>query len=39
VAYARDYGVAATLAALAIWMAVAPGDLPGLTVPGSMERI
>jgi predicted metal-binding membrane protein len=29
--------VAATLAVLAIWMAVAPGDLPGLTLPGSME--
>jgi predicted metal-binding membrane protein len=31
------YGVAATLAVLAIWMAVAPGDLPGLTPPRSME--
>jgi predicted metal-binding membrane protein len=31
------YGLAAILAALAIWMAVAPGDLPGLTIPGSME--
>ena len=31
------YGVAAALALLAIWMAVAPGDLPGLTLPGSME--
>jgi predicted metal-binding membrane protein len=31
------YGLAATLAVLAIWMAVAPGDLPGLTLPGSME--
>jgi predicted metal-binding membrane protein len=31
------FGVAATLAVLAIWMAVAPGDLPGLTLPGSME--
>jgi predicted metal-binding membrane protein len=30
------YGVAAALAVLAIWMAVAPGDLPGLTVPDSM---
>jgi predicted metal-binding membrane protein len=30
------YGVASTLAALAIWMAVAPGDLPGLTLPGSI---
>jgi predicted metal-binding membrane protein len=30
------YGVAATLAVLAIWVAVAPGDLPGLTLPGSM---
>ncbi len=31
------YGVAATLAVLAIWMAVAPSDLPGLTLPGSTE--
>jgi predicted metal-binding membrane protein len=31
------YGVAAALALLAIWMAVAPGDLPGLTQPGAME--
>ena len=31
------YGLAATLAVLAIWMAVAPGDLPGLTLPGSMN--
>ena len=30
------YAVAGTLAVLAIWVAVAPGDLPGLTVPGSM---
>ena len=30
------YAVAAALAVLAIWMAVAPGDLPGLTVPDSM---
>jgi predicted metal-binding membrane protein len=30
------YGVAVVLGALAIWMAVAPGALPGLTVPGSM---
>ncbi len=30
------YAVAAILALLAIWMAVAPGDLPGLTLPGSM---
>ena len=30
------YGVAVALAVLAIWMAVAPGDLPGLTLPGSM---
>jgi hypothetical protein len=22
---------------VAIWMAVAPGDLPGLTIPGAME--
>ena len=27
------YGVAATLAVLAIWLAAAPGSLPGLTVP------
>jgi predicted metal-binding membrane protein len=33
------YGVAATLAVLGIWMAVAPGDLPGLTLPGSMEAM
>jgi predicted metal-binding membrane protein len=31
------YGVATALAVLAIWMAVAPGDLPGLTLPGSMD--
>jgi predicted metal-binding membrane protein len=31
------YGVAAVLAVLAIWMAVAPGDLPGLTLPGAMS--
>jgi predicted metal-binding membrane protein len=30
------YGVAAALAVLAIWMAVAPADLPGLTIPGAM---
>jgi hypothetical protein len=29
--------VAATLAVVAIWMAVAPGDLPGLTLPCSMD--
>jgi predicted metal-binding membrane protein len=33
------YGVAAALAVLAIWMAAAPGDLPGLTVPGSMHTM
>jgi predicted metal-binding membrane protein len=33
------YGPAAILAAVAIWMAVAPGDLPGLTIPGSMEMM
>ena len=33
------YGVAATLAVLAIWMAVAPGDLPGLTIPGTIEMV
>jgi predicted metal-binding membrane protein len=31
------YAVAATLAVLAIWLAAAPGDLPGLTVPGSSD--
>jgi predicted metal-binding membrane protein len=30
------YGVAAALAVLAIWIAVAPADLPGLTIPGAM---
>ena len=30
------YGVAAVLAVLGIWVAVAPGTLPGLTIPGSM---
>jgi hypothetical protein len=30
------YTVAAALAVLAIWMAVAPADLPGLTIPGAM---
>jgi hypothetical protein len=33
------YGVAAALAVLAIWMAVAPADLPGLTLPGAMGGI
>jgi predicted metal-binding membrane protein len=33
------YGLAAILAAVAIWMDVAPGDLPGLTIPGSMEMM
>lgn len=35
------YGVAIALAMLGIWMAVAPKDLPGLTLPrsmGSMQR-
>jgi predicted metal-binding membrane protein len=31
------YGVAVALAVVGIWMAVAPGDLPGLTLPGSMN--
>jgi predicted metal-binding membrane protein len=31
------FGVAAALAVLAIWIVVAPGALPGLTLPGSME--
>ena len=30
------YAVAATLALLGIWLAVDPGSLPGLTVPGAM---
>jgi predicted metal-binding membrane protein len=30
------YGVAATLACLGIWVALAPGELPGLTLPGGM---
>jgi predicted metal-binding membrane protein len=30
------YGVAAALAALAVWVAVAPDALPGLSVPGPM---
>jgi predicted metal-binding membrane protein len=30
------YAVAAALAVLAIWMAVAPANLPGLTIPGAM---
>jgi predicted metal-binding membrane protein len=29
------YGVALALTVLGIWMALAPGDLPGLTLPGS----
>ena len=33
---AAVYGVAVTLAVLGIWVAVAPGDLPGLTIPGLM---
>jgi len=32
-------GVAAALVVLAIWMAVAPGELPGLTLPGSMNAM
>lgn len=30
------YAVAIVLAALGVWMALAPADLPGLTLPGSM---
>ncbi len=30
------YGVAVALTVLGVWMAVAPGSLPGLTLPGSM---
>jgi predicted metal-binding membrane protein len=33
------YGVAVVLAVLGIWAAAAPGDLPGLTIPGSMAMI
>jgi predicted metal-binding membrane protein len=33
------YGLAAILVAGALWMAVAPGTLPGLTIPGSMEMM
>jgi predicted metal-binding membrane protein len=33
------YGVAVVLAVLGIWVAVAPGDLPGLTIPGSMAMM
>jgi hypothetical protein len=39
VAESAVYGLAAILAAVAIWMDVAPGDLPGLTIPGSMEMM
>jgi predicted metal-binding membrane protein len=31
------YAVAVALAVLGIWLAVAPGHLPGLTLPGSMS--
>jgi predicted metal-binding membrane protein len=30
------YALAGTLAVLAIWMAVAPGEVPGFTMPGGM---
>jgi predicted metal-binding membrane protein len=30
------YAVAVALVVLGVWVAVAPGDLPGLTLPGSM---
>jgi predicted metal-binding membrane protein len=33
------YAVAAVLALLALWIAVAPDQLPGLTLPGSMEEM
>jgi predicted metal-binding membrane protein len=33
--WAATYGVAAVLAGLGIWVAAAPADVPGLTVPGS----
>jgi predicted metal-binding membrane protein len=34
---AAVYGVATALAVLAIWLAAAPGQLPGLTLPDSMD--
>jgi predicted metal-binding membrane protein len=33
--WAATYGVAAVLAGLGVWVAAAPADVPGLTVPGS----
>jgi predicted metal-binding membrane protein len=33
--WVATYGVAAALAGLAVWVAVAPRDVPGLTIPGS----
>jgi predicted metal-binding membrane protein len=33
------YGVAVVLAVLGVWVAAAPGDLPGLTIPGSMAMM
>jgi predicted metal-binding membrane protein len=33
---AAVYGVAAALAVLAVWLAVDPGSLPGLTLPARM---
>jgi predicted metal-binding membrane protein len=33
------YGVAVVLVVLGIWVAAAPGDLPGLTIPGSMAMM
>ncbi|HWW90972.1 MAG TPA: DUF2182 domain-containing protein [Solirubrobacteraceae bacterium] len=33
------YGVAVVLVVLGVWVAAAPGDLPGLTIPGSMAMM
>jgi predicted metal-binding membrane protein len=33
------YGVAVVLAVLGVWVAAAPVDLPGLTIPGSMAMM
>jgi len=33
------YGVAAALAVLAVWIAVDPGSLPGLTLPTAPMRL
>ncbi len=36
---ATVYAVAAVLIVLGTWMALAPGDLPGLTLPGAMSAM